>query len=155
MPSARQPFLYLAGPITKGDRLDNFTIPTRLWKLLMSKGVYSFVPQHSMLIEYLVGVSYEEWLNLDFQVIHRCDGLVRLKGESAGADREVRLALELGLPVYYQHDFELATFAGLVASWAHTNFGMPDHDLSGTTQPVPDSGRPDFPLRQDGSALPS
>ena len=33
--------------------------------------------------------------------VERSDYLLRLKGESAGADKEVALAKELGIPVYY------------------------------------------------------
>jgi hypothetical protein len=36
------------------------------------------------------------------RLITRCDGVLRLPGASAGADNDVRLARELGLPVYYR-----------------------------------------------------
>jgi len=35
------------------------------------------------------------------RLIARCDAILRLKGESKGADNDVRLANELGIPVYY------------------------------------------------------
>jgi hypothetical protein len=43
--------------------------------------------------------SYEEWLRIDFEIIGRCDILLRLPGSSPGADREVEYALSLGIPV--------------------------------------------------------
>ena len=36
------------------------------------------------------------------RLITRCDAVLRLPGESKGADEDVRLARELGLDVYYQ-----------------------------------------------------
>lgn len=34
-------------------------------------------------------------------VLERCDAVLRLPGESPGADREVHYAISLGKPVYY------------------------------------------------------
>ena len=36
------------------------------------------------------------------RLLARCDAVLRLPGESKGADEDVRLATERGLPVYYQ-----------------------------------------------------
>ena len=35
------------------------------------------------------------------RLIERCDAVLRVPGESTGADQDVRLAKERGLPVYY------------------------------------------------------
>jgi hypothetical protein len=35
------------------------------------------------------------------RLIERCDAVLRLEGESKGADNDVRLANERGIPVYY------------------------------------------------------
>ena len=35
------------------------------------------------------------------RLIERCDAILRLPGESKGADNDVRLAKERGIPVYY------------------------------------------------------
>jgi hypothetical protein len=42
---------------------------------------------------------YEHWMRLDLAWLARCDVLVRLPGESPGADREVVEANRLGIPV--------------------------------------------------------
>ena len=34
------------------------------------------------------------------RLLQHCDGVLRLPGESSGADEDVRIARELGLPVY-------------------------------------------------------
>jgi hypothetical protein len=36
------------------------------------------------------------------RLIARCDAVLRLEGASTGADNDVRLARELGLPIYYK-----------------------------------------------------
>ena len=38
------------------------------------------------------------------RLIERCDALLRLEGASTGADNDVRLARERGIPVYYSLD---------------------------------------------------
>jgi hypothetical protein len=36
------------------------------------------------------------------RLIQRCDAILRLPGDSKGADNDVKLAHELGIPVYYR-----------------------------------------------------
>jgi hypothetical protein len=36
------------------------------------------------------------------RLLQRCDAVLRLEGESKGADNDVRLAKERGIPVYYR-----------------------------------------------------
>lgn len=47
----------------------------------------------------------EAWEEILYPVAHRllskCDAVLRLEGASKGADEDVRIALERGLPVYY------------------------------------------------------
>lgn len=38
------------------------------------------------------------------RLIERCDAILRLEGASTGADNDVRLAKERGIPVYYKPD---------------------------------------------------
>jgi hypothetical protein len=43
------------------------------------------------------------------RLIERCDAVLRLEGESKGADNDVRLAQARGIPVYYHVD-EIPTY---------------------------------------------
>lgn len=53
--------------------------------------------------KYLGDPIYEEILYpVAARIITKCDGILRLAGASKGADEDVRLAKELGIPVYYQ-----------------------------------------------------
>ncbi len=46
------------------------------------------------------------WNEIQYPVAHRllekCDAVLRLEGASAGADQDVKIAKEKGLPVYYR-----------------------------------------------------
>ncbi len=44
--------------------------------------------------------THNEWLHRDLIMVGRCDGLIRLPGESKGSDIEVQQAKMLGLPVW-------------------------------------------------------
>jgi hypothetical protein len=48
----------------------------------------------------------EIWNEIQYPVAHgileKCDAVLRLKGASTGADNDVRIAKEKGLPIYYR-----------------------------------------------------
>ena len=50
----------------------------------------------------------EAWEDIQYPVAHRllykCDAVLRIEGISKGADEDVRIAKEHGLPVYYNID---------------------------------------------------
>jgi len=53
--------------------------------------------------KYLGDPIYEEILHpVAARIITKCDGILRLAGASKGADEDVRIAKERGLPVYYR-----------------------------------------------------
>ena len=43
---------------------------------------------------------YRDWLGTDLELVRVCDALIRLPGESPGADLEVDEAERCGVPVY-------------------------------------------------------
>jgi hypothetical protein len=47
---------------------------------------------------------YEDWTKLDLEWVKVCDGLLRLEGESSGADAEIEFAKQLSIPVFYGID---------------------------------------------------
>jgi hypothetical protein len=44
--------------------------------------------------------TFEDWMGLDLAWVEAADALIRLPGESVGADQEVALARKLGIPVF-------------------------------------------------------
>jgi len=105
--------VYLAGPMHLGyvdGLIQSIEVTAALW----DKGHIAYSP-YSMLfvnIRMSPGIpmppgspDYERFMEYDFTVIEEfCDAVFRLPGESAGADREVALARELEIPVYYSLD---------------------------------------------------
>lgn len=102
-PDHPKPLVYIAGPITANPwGCVAEALPT--FRRLIADGCVPFAPQFSIAGAIAdPGISYEAWLDYDLDVIRKCDGLVRLPGESAGADREVQLATALGLPLCGDH----------------------------------------------------
>jgi hypothetical protein len=100
--------IYLAGPITLGSMADNARVAIHDADRLMRAGHSPFVPHLSVFWQIVSGHEYERWLTYDFEWIKVCDALVRMPGESKGADREVAFARELGIPVYFGVDEFLA-----------------------------------------------
>jgi len=92
-------YVYIAGPITKGDTLLNIRDGMLTGIELVKRGYTPFVP-HNDMMQYILDpkvLEYETMLAQDFAWIKKCDALLRLPGESPGADREVQFALSQGL----------------------------------------------------------
>lgn len=74
---------------------------------LLRAGLYPFVPglwAAAMRDDKLTAdmlCDYESWMQYDFAWIGVCDALLRVAGTSPGADREVKFAIERGIPVFY------------------------------------------------------
>lgn len=100
---AGKPVVYVSGPYSSdpvsGTRAA-VLVAEDLWRL----GAVPLVPHLSLLADLISPRSYEEWLEQDLALVARCDALVRLHGESAGADQEVAYAQGLGLPVFISGD---------------------------------------------------
>lgn len=111
-----KPLVYVAGPITKPEPMENVHRALMFASSIAHK-VTPFVPHLTCLWHMVEPRDYEEWMEYDFAVIHHCRALVRMKGESPGADREVALATELDLPVFID-----GTSVGVPAliDWAET-----------------------------------
>jgi len=55
-------------------------------------------------------LTHADWLKVDFEFIRRCDAVLRLPGESVGAEAEIAEAKRLGIPVFYSGE-ELIAWA--------------------------------------------
>jgi hypothetical protein len=94
--------IYVAGPYSKGDIAENVSKAIWVGHEVMDYGHTPIVPHLSHFMHLVRQRAYEEWMTADFELIRRCDVLVRIEGESAGSDIEVDLADQLGIPVVYQ-----------------------------------------------------
>lgn len=94
--------VYVAGPLTTGNLMENVHKAVLAGDRLMEAGYVPFIPHLSALHSMIVGrADYEEWMKYDFFWVRKCDSLLRLPGVSSGADREVELATKLKKPVFY------------------------------------------------------
>lgn len=91
--------MYVAGPIT-GDPWGCVRRAVAVYGALAAEGVTGYLPQLSVLHEMIAPQPYERWMVDGLAMVERCDGLMRLSGDSPGADREVLQAETLGLPVF-------------------------------------------------------
>jgi len=93
--------VYIASPYTKGDTAINVKRQLDTFDILMDKGYFPFAPLYSHFQHMAHPRPYEDWMTYDLEWILVCDCVLRLDGESSGADREVAHAKEHGIPVYY------------------------------------------------------
>ena len=94
-------YVYVAGPITKGNTLLNIRNAMTVGTELITRGYVPYIP-HNDFIQYMLdpkALDYETILDQDLAWVERCDALLRLPGDSPGADREVAHALKHGLAV--------------------------------------------------------
>ena len=93
--------IYIASPYTKGDVALNVKRQLDYADTLLDMGFVPCVPLYSHFQHMVHPRPYEDWIKLDLEWIAVCDGLLRLEGESAGADREVIHAKSLDIPVFH------------------------------------------------------
>ncbi len=93
--------VYVAGPYTKGDVAVNVRDAVLAADFLFTLGCMPYVPHLSHFWHLVRPRPYEDWLRLDIEWLEVCDALVRLPGESSGADGEIKRAVQLGIPVFY------------------------------------------------------
>lgn len=98
-------YVYVAGPISVGPYHRNLASAIAAGERLRKAGLIPFVP-HAMSDSWatVYAVTYEEWMDYDFAWVERCDALLRIPGESKGADREVAYANKLNIPVFYEEE---------------------------------------------------
>jgi nucleoside 2-deoxyribosyltransferase len=95
-----KPLIYIAAPYTSAPE-ENVKKALQAADKLYAKGYIPYVPHLSHHWHTQSPKSYEQWMEMGSAVLERCDGLLRLPGESPGADREIHYAISLGKPVYY------------------------------------------------------
>lgn len=108
--------VYIAAPISKGDLAQNINQASAAFRELAEAGLAPLCPQWScfsggayrMISGKVIafasatgnGMSHSEWLAVDLAFVHRSDAVLRLPGESTGADQETDYAKLQGIPVF-------------------------------------------------------
>lgn len=93
--------IYVAGPYTKGDVVVNVRAAVLAGNQLRDLGFTPFIPHLSHLWHTISPRPYEYWLAMDLEWLDACHALLRLPGESKGADMEVTYCLKNGIAVFH------------------------------------------------------
>lgn len=93
--------VYIASPYTIGDKEANVKAQLVAYHELRDRGFFPFAPLLSHYVQLVRPRLYEDWMTIDFEWLEACDAVLRLPGESSGADREVAHAAEESIPVFY------------------------------------------------------
>lgn len=96
MPTAR---VFISGPY-KSDPVRGVRAAVDAAVELRARGYLPFVPHLTMLWDLVWHMPEKYYLAMDLEWLQICDAVLRLPGESAGADAEVNEARRLGIPVF-------------------------------------------------------
>jgi hypothetical protein len=91
--------VYIASPYTLGDVAVNVKAQLDTFAELLDLGYIPFAPLLSHFVHMAHPRPYHRWTAYDEEWVKACDVVLRLPGESKGADNEVRLAESLNIPV--------------------------------------------------------
>lgn len=93
-------WVYVSGPYTNPDPVVNTHIAIKAGILLRDAGYCPVIPHLSLLVDMVSPHPPDFYYQWDLCLLHRCDFMLRLPGESWGADREEEYALQLGIAVH-------------------------------------------------------
>jgi hypothetical protein len=91
--------VYIASPYSIGCKEENVNKQIDFAELIMLLGHCPIIPLYSHYHELRHSHDYKEWIEIDKAKILKCDMLVRLPGESKGADIECQFAYEHNIPI--------------------------------------------------------
>lgn len=114
---ADAPLIYLAGPFSFPDPAANTHRVLKIADALLDLGVVPVVPHLSLLWQLVSPKPYARWLAYDRKLIDRCDALLRIPGDSAGASDEEEYAATRGLPVLRPRSASIADCIASVRAW--------------------------------------
>lgn len=95
-------FIFVAGPMsTSGEPGPNMHAAASAAALLLKNGFQPLIPHVTWILHAIrPDVPLELWWKWDRCWITKCDGVLRLDGNSVGADNECDWALQCGVPVF-------------------------------------------------------
>jgi len=93
--------VYIASPYTIGDVAENVANSMAAASDLICFGYAPYCPLLNHYLQIAHPQDYDKWMELDIEWLKQCDAVLRLPGESKGADVEVRFAEENDIPVYH------------------------------------------------------
>lgn len=111
-----KPLVYIAGPYTEPEPVDNTRRAIGAGMGLYDSGkVAVIIPHLSLVGQLLRPRPIDYWYLFDRELLAHCHALYRLKGFSVGADLEVDFAIRNSIPVF---DDEDPAAYGALMDWA-------------------------------------
>ena len=99
------PLVYIAGPITIPDPIWNTHDAIQVAERLYNSGLcVPLVPHMNLLWHFIIPHDVEYWYAYDLAVMKRCEAVLRLPGESKGAEAEIAQATKWQIPVFYDEE---------------------------------------------------
>lgn len=96
--------IFISGPYTTNS-VDWTARAIDIGQMVLHAGHAPFVPHLSHYWETLHHANdYELWMQIDLAWVETADLVIRVPGRSSGADREVKLAESIGIPVFVWED---------------------------------------------------
>jgi hypothetical protein len=100
----RRTRVYVAGPLSTGadyyHTCANVKNALAVGDALMALGYAAYIPHLTHYWHLHFNHTWEEWMDQDKAWVLAADALIRMPGESRGADCEVQWAKEAGIPVF-------------------------------------------------------
>jgi len=93
--------VYIASPYTIGNTCENVSKHLHVADTLIGHGFCVIAPLLFHYIDIIHPRPKDVYMQIDFELIKRCDVLIRLEGESAGADEEIQCARAHDIHVVY------------------------------------------------------
>lgn len=92
--------VFISGPYTKGDVAQNVKNSMDMANELINLGYAPFCPHLFHFLHMNNFQEYEKWLEIDIEYLKICDAVIRIPGDSSGADKEISIANNLHIPVF-------------------------------------------------------
>ena len=93
--------VYIAGPYTLGDRSENVRKAMEVATQLLDAGHEPFCPHLSHFWDLAHPRPWVEWMRVDLAWLEVAEALVRIPGESAGADHEAHFSYTHNIPTFF------------------------------------------------------
>lgn len=93
--------VYVAGPISRGHVAANIHRAIQVANQLCDLGFTPYVPHLNHFWDLVTPRPYAFWIKLDKEFLPCCSAVLRIPGESLGADYETTFAEERGIPVFH------------------------------------------------------
>ncbi len=96
--------VYIASPYTKGDVADNVRVSMLTASKLIDDGFFPYCPLLAHFLHMQNPKDYNVWMRQDLYWLSKCNCVLRLPGESSGADMEVNTAIYDNMKVFFKYD---------------------------------------------------